>query len=250
MTQGWAAQYVGIPWKPQGRDHGGVDCWGLLRLVYREQFGIDLPSFTEDYSTDYEKAEIAALIAGNLKPAWQEIASGQEREGDAILLRVGGRMHVGIVVERGRMLHSHKSGAVCQAYGYGVWRGKAVGFYRWGLAVVDQARPGDAAGCACHGRCHSGYGIVEGSRLDHGDASRRSRGLIADETVGGKHGHAAVVCQGPNGGVRFFSLGRASQLRIALFSGVALPHGRTSGDQGAHQQPDCSSMHRSLLRWV
>ena len=38
----WVADYVGLPWEPYGRTRAGVDCWGLVRLVYEERLGICL----------------------------------------------------------------------------------------------------------------------------------------------------------------------------------------------------------------
>ena len=39
----WANKYVGLPWAWKGRTSEGVDCYGLLRLVYRDERGIALP---------------------------------------------------------------------------------------------------------------------------------------------------------------------------------------------------------------
>lgn len=39
----WAAKYIGLPYVPGGREKDGVDCWGLLRLIYKEEMQLDLP---------------------------------------------------------------------------------------------------------------------------------------------------------------------------------------------------------------
>jgi cell wall-associated NlpC family hydrolase len=60
----------------------GVDCYGLLRLVFRELRGIELPSLVERYQTAADAAAIAALIDGELDP-WDEIAAGDEAHSTA-----------------------------------------------------------------------------------------------------------------------------------------------------------------------
>ena len=57
----WANAYVGLPWADLGRDRTGCDCWGLARLVYAEQLGIALPSYSDAYPCAGEQAEVAAL---------------------------------------------------------------------------------------------------------------------------------------------------------------------------------------------
>lgn len=43
-------EYVGIRFQDGGREHDpGVDCYGLLRMVWRQQFAIDLPAFAGLY---------------------------------------------------------------------------------------------------------------------------------------------------------------------------------------------------------
>ncbi len=41
----WVINYFGIPYVDGGRDEKGVDCWGLVRLIYQKEFKIELPSY-------------------------------------------------------------------------------------------------------------------------------------------------------------------------------------------------------------
>jgi len=41
----WQIDYLGLRHLHGGRGRGGLDCWGLAVLIYREQRGIELPVF-------------------------------------------------------------------------------------------------------------------------------------------------------------------------------------------------------------
>src|SRR5262249_15997138 len=58
----WIAGYVGLPFRSLGRDRDGLDCWGLVHLVYREVFRLEVPAYSEDYVTAYDCREIGELI--------------------------------------------------------------------------------------------------------------------------------------------------------------------------------------------
>jgi len=42
------AKYLNIPYKSKGRDFSGVDCYGLLLLIFKEEKNIILPDYTEN----------------------------------------------------------------------------------------------------------------------------------------------------------------------------------------------------------
>lgn len=93
-----------VPFALFGRDRNGWDCWGLLRCVYMEQYGIELPDLGGDYSSADDHEAIAALYATGVA-AWEEIADPVE--GDAVWMRILGQpCHVGVVAGEGRVLHA------------------------------------------------------------------------------------------------------------------------------------------------
>ena len=41
----WLNTYIGIPYVFGGRDHKGVDCYGLIKLLFTEQYDEALPDW-------------------------------------------------------------------------------------------------------------------------------------------------------------------------------------------------------------
>lgn len=99
-------RYVGIPFRDQGRDRDGCDCYGLFRLALAELAGIELPSYADAYCTASDRAAAAALIRGESEP-FVEVEEAEARPLDAVLLtRAGAECHIGMVVRRGLVLHT------------------------------------------------------------------------------------------------------------------------------------------------
>ena len=67
--------YVGLPWREHGRDRDGVDCWGVLRLIYLERLGIELPSYHSQYSTRADAVEVSRLLSAGVA-SWQPVPRG------------------------------------------------------------------------------------------------------------------------------------------------------------------------------
>lgn len=124
-------KYVGIPFVEKGRDFSGLDCWGLIRLVYMEQLGIVLPVFDE-YTLE-DKQVVDSLISGNMDP-WKEVPEGEEQVGDGLLMELIRRPHIAVVVSpaSGLMLHTERVyGARIQDYRSSEYRNRLRGFYRY-----------------------------------------------------------------------------------------------------------------------
>lgn len=110
----WAPAYCGIPWLAGGRARAGLDCWGLVRLVYGERLGIDLPTYGAVDAADMRSVAEMIAIDAALGP-WSAVPAGEEREYDVVLMNdvIGGRLvpaHVGIVSKPGHLLHVAEGG--------------------------------------------------------------------------------------------------------------------------------------------
>lgn len=125
-------RFVGIPYLDRGRDRAGLDCWGLLHLVFREQMGLDLPSYADRYITGADRVALARLIAGELDD-WLPIAPGEERPLDGVLMREGAfPRHIGIVTRPGLLLHVEQGASSrIERYRHGILANRVVGFYRY-----------------------------------------------------------------------------------------------------------------------
>jgi len=104
----WCAQYVGIPFVDKGRTRAGCDCWGLVRLVLAEQFGIALPDYADAYIDAHDHASVADAVQAGLREGWTEIDHAREtpRCGDLLVIKIAARpWHCGLMVTPERFLH-------------------------------------------------------------------------------------------------------------------------------------------------
>lgn len=129
MLPDWANDYVGIPYRLGGRDHDGVDCYGLVYLVLRAR-GLDPPEYmlATDAGTPLKRAK--AFNAALLLPTWEKLENGEE--GDVVVLSPN-RLptHCGIVLDETYMLHSENGLSACVERIRGVmWAQRIHGFYR------------------------------------------------------------------------------------------------------------------------
>lgn len=105
----WSSHYIGIPFKDQGRSPDGCDCWGLVRLIYNECLGIDLPTYGEISSDDLANVS-RAITTGKEGEVWYPVETPQSF--DVAVMRFHGSKlvgHVGVMVNAAELLHAEKS---------------------------------------------------------------------------------------------------------------------------------------------
>lgn len=102
----WINQYIGIPYKIGGEDRNGIDCYGLVYLVMREQFNVLLPSHGKHINC--KRVLMRELTSGFLK----QLEFGQiyqvEKPRDFDLMiqqRARAVLHIGVFVNNG-VLHA------------------------------------------------------------------------------------------------------------------------------------------------
>jgi len=127
----WSAAYIGLPYREFGRDRRGLDCWGLACLVYREQLGIDLPSYAERYTSVEEHTELSAIIGDATGSATWTRVDRPEIYDVAVFRRGRQTVHVGIVITAGLMLHTSEGRpSRIEHFSTGPWSHRLAGIFR------------------------------------------------------------------------------------------------------------------------
>jgi hypothetical protein len=135
----WSNKYIGIPYKANGRDDTGLDCWGLARLVYSEEFNINLPSFSTDYDIS-DDARIIELIA-QYREGWKEL--GAPEEGSLVLFKVlGAETHIGIAISESQFIHVRDGSDVAlERFDSVKWAKRISGHFKYSAGAILNAVP-------------------------------------------------------------------------------------------------------------
>jgi hypothetical protein len=132
----WVAPYIGLPWKTMGRDREGLDCWGLVRLVFLERWSIALPAHSTCGWNSQMRPRDALLLARTIERSigedWKPVAWVGRREFDAVRLLVQGQpLHIGLIVSPEWFLHIQAGhDAAVERFDSMIWRDRVHGVYR------------------------------------------------------------------------------------------------------------------------
>jgi len=133
MMYAWVKNYIGIPFVSNGRGMTGCDCYGLVRLVLQNEYGIILPELSGDYENALNIAETAKLFAEKRPVLAAEKLAGPRERAVAVITEQGHPCHLGIVAGNGYILHTGiKTGSVCQRETHPSLRGRIEGYYHVG----------------------------------------------------------------------------------------------------------------------
>lgn len=123
------SKYIGLPYKDNGRDTKGIDCWGLARLYYKQELDIDLPSYSTEYNGETSE-NIKELITQH-KESW--VCVDTPEVGDLVLFNIYGEpTHIGVYVGDNKFLHSRDGkDSVIESLSSQQWEKRIAGFYKY-----------------------------------------------------------------------------------------------------------------------
>lgn len=151
----WTAGYIGLPFEPRGRGRDGLDCWGLVRLVYAERFGVYLPSLADGYTGGEDNDGISKLFhqqSGFPRRDDDVMDESHTRHwhlvqcpelGDLASFRIAGKHgHVGVVVSENEFVHAIAGVRSCvERLSSPLWNRRLVGYWRHAGPVRVAGRP-------------------------------------------------------------------------------------------------------------
>ena len=104
----WWDDYVGMPFESKGRTRDGCDCYGLLRIIYSDQLGVELPLLLLEYENTLQRKTMNDMMRSQpLLIGFEQVELSAVQPLDVLVLRnVGFDCHIGIVTGGNWMIHS------------------------------------------------------------------------------------------------------------------------------------------------
>lgn len=129
----WSNDYVGLPFVDGGRDRGGVDCWGLIRLVLKDQCEIEVPSYGTIAAKDLMSIAKQMEISNNMPP-WKTVTTPRQFDIVGMLGRAEkarAMIHVGIMASDTHLIHVERlTDSVMLPLTHPSVKNRICGFYR------------------------------------------------------------------------------------------------------------------------
>lgn len=111
-------KYMSIPFLSGGRDERGVDCWGLIYLIYLKELGVQLPTYGAISATELLAIQRQVETDKN-NESWVLIGDREEQPFDIVVMtgtlrpQEGGSLrsalvHMGLVTKPRYVLHTEE----------------------------------------------------------------------------------------------------------------------------------------------
>ena len=127
----WTQKYVGIPFLSGGRNEGGVDCYGLVRLILNNEYGYNLPLLSNTYDNALDVCETGSLFQKYVPLLCGEKISKPEEKAVALLKMRGLPSHVALYAGDDFIIHAmSKNGVACERLSRPLLKSMIEGWYR------------------------------------------------------------------------------------------------------------------------
>lgn len=117
----------------RGREITGCDCWGLVKIWFTNEMGMDLPDF--DVSAIDRDLVAHTIDSERHTEHWSAVYPPDN--GDVVAMSTnmhhpGMVNHVGVYIGNGQILHTtEKTGSMIVRSNNVIWARRIVGYYRW-----------------------------------------------------------------------------------------------------------------------
>jgi len=127
MIANWAKNYIGIPYKEACWGPEYYDCWGLIVLIYKNEFDIDIHKNMIMYVDKRDKVDRLLEYVSS----WTNI--DKPEIGDGILFLIASKLpHCGVYIGDNKMLHTIDGISSCiQRIDNHRWKSRFEGYYRY-----------------------------------------------------------------------------------------------------------------------
>jgi cell wall-associated NlpC family hydrolase len=121
-------KYLGIPYAHHGRDMKGLDCWGLILLVYKDLGHqlIDIEKYDKDWANKGDN-----FFVENYHGQWEKVSAPRLFDIALFCNNKGIACHAGLYIREGSIMHSlEKVGVALTKYSRVNTNRHLDGFYR------------------------------------------------------------------------------------------------------------------------
>jgi len=122
-------KYLGIPYQHHGRSLSGLDCYGLILEIFKDQ-GVELWDIHNEYDQEWSwKGK--DLFIENYAREWERVTDF--RFMDVVCFKNGKNVvnHAGVYLRMGKFIHAVKAGVVVSRLTDRQWQERYVGCFRY-----------------------------------------------------------------------------------------------------------------------